>query len=183
MGASARMMLQQAAAERWQVDLGECRAEASAIHHAASQRRLGYDVLAPLAAKLPVPESPIFKPHEAYRLVGHSTPRKDTPAKVTGRAVYGIDVQSPGMLYAALRRSPQVASRVKSFDRAASSTPSRSTRASPLSPTRLGAPGEQPKKSPSSSTKRPPRPSIVKLCATLCGPRSMPTTRHVSAVH
>ncbi len=119
MGASARMMLQQAAAERWQVDLGECRAEASAIHHAASQRRLGYDVLAPLAAKLPVPESPIFKPHEAYRLVGHSTPRKDTPAKVTGRAVYGIDVQSPGMLYAALRRSPQVASRVKSFDRAA----------------------------------------------------------------
>jgi CO/xanthine dehydrogenase Mo-binding subunit len=50
---------------------------------------------------------------------GRTTPRKDTPPKVTGQAVYGIDVQLPGMLYAALRRSPVVASRVKTFDREA----------------------------------------------------------------
>jgi isoquinoline 1-oxidoreductase subunit beta len=54
-----------------------------------------------------------------YRLVGRTTPRKDTPPKVTGQAVYGIDVQLPGMLYAALRRSPVVASRIKTFDREA----------------------------------------------------------------
>ncbi len=119
MGASARAMLLQAAADQWQVDTSECRAESSAVHHAASNRRLGYGELASLAARLPVPETPTFKLREDYRLVGRTTPRKDTPPKVTGRAVYGIDVQLPGMLYAAMRRSPVVASRVKTSDREA----------------------------------------------------------------
>lgn len=119
MGASAREMLLQAAATRWEVDPRECRAGASSIHHEPSDRRLSYGALAVSAAALAVPEGPRFKEPQAYRLVGHTTPRKDTPPKVTGRAVYGIDVQLPGMLYAALRRSPAVDSRVIAFDRSA----------------------------------------------------------------
>ncbi len=117
LGASAREMLLQAASDRWQVDVSECSAERSAIHHRATGRQLSYATLALAAAALPVPERARFKEPQDYRLVGHTTPRKDTPPKVTGRAIYGIDVTRPGMLYAALRRSPAVASRVKSFDR------------------------------------------------------------------
>ncbi|MGA0735189.1 MAG: molybdopterin cofactor-binding domain-containing protein [Steroidobacteraceae bacterium] len=116
-GASAREMLLQAAAERWQVDVSECDAQGSSVHHRESERRLSYGALAVTAAALPVPQSPRFKELKDYRLVGRTTPRKDTPPKVTGRATYGIDVQRPGMLYAALRRSPVVASRVRWFDR------------------------------------------------------------------
>ena len=119
MGASAREMLVQAAADRWQVAASECQAERSTVHHATSGRKLAFGALAPAAAVLPVPQNPAFKSAKDYRLVGRTTPRKDTPPKVTGRAVYGIDVQLPGMLYAALRRSPGVASRVKVFDREA----------------------------------------------------------------
>lgn len=119
MGATARDMLLRAAAEQWQVDVSECRAESSIVRHSGSERRFGFGELASLAAKLPVPEAPMFKRREDYQLVGRKTPRKDTPAKVTGRALYGIDVQLPGMLYAAMRRSPVVASRVKAFDREA----------------------------------------------------------------
>lgn len=117
MGATARDMLIQAAADRWQVPVSQCRAKGSAVHHEESGRRLNYGALAAAAAVLPVPENPVFKPTQDYLLVGHTTPRKDTLPKITGRAVYGIDVQLPGMLYAALRRSPRVASRVKAFDR------------------------------------------------------------------
>jgi len=119
MGASAREMLVQAAADRWQVAASECHAERSAVRHRASGRQLGFGALAVPAAVLPVPQNPALKSPADYRLVGRTTPRKDTPPKVTGQAVYGIDVQLPGMLYAALRRSPVVASRIKTFDREA----------------------------------------------------------------
>jgi CO/xanthine dehydrogenase Mo-binding subunit len=119
MGASAREMLVQAAADRWQVAASECHAERSAVRHRASGRQLGFGALAVPAAVLPVPQNPTLKSPADYRLVGRTTPRKDTPPKVTGQAVYGIDVQLPGMLYAALRRSPVVASRIKTFDREA----------------------------------------------------------------
>lgn len=119
MGASAREMLVQAAAAQWQLDARECHAEQSAVHHVASRRQLSFGALAAAAAVLPVPQDPLLKSPKDYRLVGRTTPRKDTPPKVTGQAIYGIDVQLPGMLYAALRRSPVVASRVKAFDREA----------------------------------------------------------------
>ncbi|MEN9527994.1 MAG: hypothetical protein RLY56_1945, partial [Pseudomonadota bacterium] len=86
LGASAREMLLQAASDRWQVDVSECSAERSAIHHRATGRQLSYATLALAAAALPVPERARFKEPQDYRLVGHTTPRKDTPPKVTGRA-------------------------------------------------------------------------------------------------
>lgn len=119
MGASAREMLRQAAAQQWAVPVAECLAQNSEIRHAPTARKLGYGELAAAAAALPVPLEVAFKAAQDYRLVGHATLRKDTPAKVTGRARYGIDVQLPGMLYAAIRRSPAVASKVIRFDREA----------------------------------------------------------------
>jgi len=116
-GASAREMLRAAAAQHWAVPVEECRAQESAVQHTKSARVLGYGALAAAAAALAVPDKVEFKAPRDYRLVGHATRRKDTPAKVTGRATYGIDVRLPGMLYAAIRRSPSVASRVISFDR------------------------------------------------------------------
>lgn len=117
MGASAREMLRHAAAQHWAVPVEECRAQESAVHHTKTTRALGYGEIAAAAAALSVPDNVEFKAPQDYRLVGHATRRKDAPAKVTGRATYGIDVQLPGMLYAAIRRSPAVASKVASFDR------------------------------------------------------------------
>ena len=116
-GASAREMLIAAAATRWEVPAGECVAAASSVIHTPTARRLGFGVLADAAALQTLPTEPRFKDPATYRLVGHTTPRKDAIGKVTGTAVFGIDVQLPGMLYAVLCRSPSVAGRVISFSR------------------------------------------------------------------
>ncbi|MBM4210590.1 MAG: xanthine dehydrogenase family protein molybdopterin-binding subunit, partial [Gammaproteobacteria bacterium] len=116
-GAAARDMLIAAAAQRWSVPAAECRASASRVTHAASGRSASYGELAAAAAALPVPSAPVLKDPKEFTLIGRATPRKDTPAKVDGSLIFGIDVALPGMLHAALRRSPTVASKVLSFDR------------------------------------------------------------------
>ena len=116
-GASARAMLIAAAATRWAVPAGECIASASSVLHPPTARRLGFGALAESAATQPVPADLRFKEPAMYKLVGHKIPRKDARGKVTGTAVFGIDVQLPGMLHAVLCRSPSVAGRVVSFSR------------------------------------------------------------------
>jgi isoquinoline 1-oxidoreductase beta subunit len=118
-GAAARDMLVLAAAQRWGVSAADCRAAESRVQHVASGRSFGYGELVSAAALLPVPQAPQLKDPRDFRLIGKSLPRKDTPAKVDGSLVFGIDVRLPGMLHAALRRSPAVASSVRSFDREA----------------------------------------------------------------
>ncbi|NBU26007.1 MAG: xanthine dehydrogenase family protein molybdopterin-binding subunit, partial [Gammaproteobacteria bacterium] len=118
-GAAAREMLVAAAASQWAVPATECRAEASAVLHPASGRRAGFGALAAAAATLPVPASPRLKTPTEFTLVGRPTPRKDSLPKVTGRAVFGIDVQLPGLVFAALFRPTAVAGKVVAFDRAA----------------------------------------------------------------
>lgn len=118
-GAAAREMLVGAAANRWGVPGSECRASASRVTHLPSGRSLGYGELAADAAKLPVPTAPTLKDPRNFTLIGRATPRKDTPSKVDGSAIFGIDVTLPGMVHAALRRSAAVVSRVKTFDREA----------------------------------------------------------------
>lgn len=116
-GATAREMLVSAAAQRWGVPAVECVARASRVTHAASGRSAGFGELARAAADLPVPAQPVLKGASEFTLIGRSTPRKDTPAKVDGSALFGIDVRLPGMLYAAIRRSPAVSAKLISFSR------------------------------------------------------------------
>src|SRR5947208_909765 len=115
-GATAREMLVTAAAQTWQVDRATCRAEQGAVIHVPTGRRLRYGTLAARAAALPVPsEAPVKDPKD-FRLVGTRVTRLDTPGKVDGSAVFGIDVKVPEMLVASIERSPVLGGRVKRFD-------------------------------------------------------------------
>ncbi len=105
-GATARDMLILAAAKTWRVPEKECRAERSMVLHVASDRRLRYGELVATAAKLPVPKTVALKDVKDFKLIGHSIPRVDTPAKVTGQATFGIDVQLPGLLTASIKHCP-----------------------------------------------------------------------------
>src|SRR4029077_4419303 len=93
-GATARVMLVEAAAGRWRVPLESCRAEHGEVVHAASGRRLGYGALALAAAALPVPPPPALKEPKDFRLIGRATSLCDTPAKANGTAVFSIDARA-----------------------------------------------------------------------------------------
>jgi isoquinoline 1-oxidoreductase subunit beta len=115
-GAAAREMLIAAAAKEWGVPAGELRTDKGAVHHDPSGRRLTYGELADKAAGLPVPQSPKLKTPDQWTLIGKGVPRLDTPDKVTGRAVYGIDVTVPGMRVASVARCPVFGGTVAGFD-------------------------------------------------------------------
>jgi len=115
-GAAARAMLVTAAAQTWGADRSACRTERGAVVHAPTGRRIRYGDLVEKAAALPVPQDAPLKDPKSFRIVGKSLPRTDTPSKVDGTAVYGIDVKVPGMLYAAVARSPVFGGKAKPFD-------------------------------------------------------------------
>jgi isoquinoline 1-oxidoreductase beta subunit len=115
-GAAARMMLLEAAAQKWRVDKSECRAENGAILHPASKRHLTYGSLAEAAAKLPVPQNVPLKDAKEFHIIGKPAKRLDTPDKVNGSAQYGIDVRQSGMAYAVVARCPVFGGKVASFD-------------------------------------------------------------------
>src|SRR5713226_4823554 len=115
-GAAAREMLITAAAQQWGVSRSMCQAENSSVVHAASHRRLSYGQLASRAATLPTPLDPPLKAAKDYKIIGKPVPRLDTPSKVAGKAVYGIDFRLPGMKYASLARCPVIGGKVASFD-------------------------------------------------------------------
>jgi isoquinoline 1-oxidoreductase beta subunit len=105
-GASARLMLIQAAAKRWRVPIDTCQAQRGEVIHAASGRRLSYGALAAAAAALPVPAAPPLKAAKDFRLIGRATRRRDTPQKVDGSAVFGIDARPPNSKVALIALSP-----------------------------------------------------------------------------
>lgn len=115
-GAAAREMLTTAAAERWQVPLGECTAAAGRISHAASGRSAGYGELAAAAAQLPIPPQPKLKPRSEWQLIGKHLPRLDVPDKLNGSAVYGIDASVEDMQTATLLACPTYGGRLQSVD-------------------------------------------------------------------
>jgi isoquinoline 1-oxidoreductase subunit beta len=115
-GATARTMLVSAAAKRWNVDPASCRAQSGEVLHAATARRLKYGELAADAASLPVPANVALKRPEDFKLIGTPAKRLDTPAKVNGTALYGIDVRPPGVKIATLAQSPVFGGRVKSVN-------------------------------------------------------------------
>jgi len=115
-GATARMMLIQAAAQKWGVDASKCRAENNNVINTVTNARLSFGSLADDAAKVPAPKNVTLKDAKDFRLIGTSVKRRDTTDKVTGRTPFGLDMRLPGMLYAALARCPVYGGKVKSFD-------------------------------------------------------------------
>src|SRR5437870_1530587 len=112
-------MLVAAAAKRWTVDPASCHAQSGEVRHAPTGRRLKYGELAADAAHVPVPKNVALKRPQGFKLIGTPAKRLDTPAKVNGTAVYGIDVRPPGVKTATLAQSPVFGGRVKSVDDAA----------------------------------------------------------------
>ena len=114
--AAAREMLLGAAAASWSVDASSCRAERGSIVHSPTGRSLGYGELTGAAARQPVPKSPALKDPSAFTLLGKPMKRIDGPAIVSGRAVYGIDVRMPGLLFASIERAPTLGGTLVRFD-------------------------------------------------------------------
>jgi isoquinoline 1-oxidoreductase beta subunit len=121
-GATARTMLVAAAAKRWNVDPASCRAQSGEVIHTSTGRKIKYGTLAADAARMPMPENVALKRPENFKLIGTPAKRLDTPAKVNGTAVYGIDARPPGVKIATLAQSPVFGGRVKSVDDAAAKT-------------------------------------------------------------
>lgn len=115
-GATAREMLVAAAAQKWGVDASECHAENGAVVHTATKRRLTYGSLADAAGKLTPPTNVKLKDPSEFKVIGKPTKRLDTPDKVCGKAMFGIDARRPGMLHAVVLRCPVFGGKVASFD-------------------------------------------------------------------
>jgi isoquinoline 1-oxidoreductase beta subunit len=115
-GATARTMLVAAAAERWNVDGASCQAKSGEVLHPPTNRRATYGELAADAAHMPVPQNVALKRQQDFKLIGTPAKRLDTPLKINGSAVYGIDVRLPGMKFATLAQSPVFGGRLKSVD-------------------------------------------------------------------
>jgi isoquinoline 1-oxidoreductase beta subunit len=115
MGAAAREMLRQAAANRWSVELNECIAKNGTVV-SSSGAKLTYGELVQEAAKLTPPEKPPLKSRDKFTIIGKPISRKDVPMKTNGEAKFGIDMAVPGMLYASIRHCPQFLGKLKSFN-------------------------------------------------------------------
>ena len=115
-GAAAREMLIAAAAQQWGVVPSECTTQPGRVLHAASGRSAGYGDLVDRAAKIPAPspDRVHLKDPKNYRIIGHSQRNVDNHAIVTGKPLFGIDIEVPGMLHAVIERCPVYAGKVKS---------------------------------------------------------------------
>ena len=118
-GATARMMLVQAAADEWKVPAAECRAANSVITHTPTGRTTTYGKVAAAAGKLAPPADVKLKDPKDWKLVGKRLARLDTIEKVTGKQIYGADLVLPGMLNAAIKDCPVFGGKLKSFNAAA----------------------------------------------------------------
>jgi isoquinoline 1-oxidoreductase beta subunit len=115
-GATARVLLITAAAQRWRVDPTTCHAERGAVVHTPSRRRLRYGDLVDAAAALPVPVTVPLKDPKDFTLIGTPAKRLDVSGKVNGTALYGIDARVPGMKIATVAACPTLAGTLASVD-------------------------------------------------------------------
>ena len=115
-GAAAKEMLVTAAATHWKVPVGECYAQNAKVYHKPSGKSLAYGSLVEAASKLTVPQEPKLKEAKDFKILGKNYPRPDVPLKVSGRAVYGIDVEVPGMVYASVEHNPVFGASIISYD-------------------------------------------------------------------
>lgn len=117
--AAMRLMLVAAAAQQWGVQPASCHAEKGVVHHEASGRSATYAELAEAASRQPVPSEIPLKPASQFRLIGTPAKRVDTPAKVNGTAVFGLDVKVPGMAIGTLAIAPARGAKLLRMDEAA----------------------------------------------------------------
>ncbi len=117
-GATARVMLEGAAAAKWNVPVDECHAKNHEVVHAKSGKRLGFGELVADASKQPVPkpETLKFKSPADYKFVGKDFPIADLDDICAGKGTFGMDAKRPGMVYASIERSPVIGGAVKSSD-------------------------------------------------------------------
>ena len=114
-GAAVREMLVQAAANRWKVTPADCATKNGFVINNLSKAQFNYGELVAEASKLTVPQKPKLKSFAEFNQLGKPSKRPDVPSKVDGSAVFGMDVQLPGMLYASIIRSPYIYGKVKTF--------------------------------------------------------------------
>ncbi len=117
-GAAARMMLVAAAANAWNVPAAECSAANSVITHTPSGRTVTFGKVADAAGKLDPPKDITLKDPKTWTIAGKPLKRLDTPDKLIGKTIYGIDVRHPGMLYAAISACPVFGGKVQSYEAA-----------------------------------------------------------------
>ncbi|PYU04539.1 MAG: twin-arginine translocation pathway signal protein [Acidobacteria bacterium] len=118
MGAMARLMLIDAAAQKWNVPAASCHVAKGVVIHTTSGRKATYGSLADAASQLKPPQNIPLKDPKQFTLVGKPTRRLDTPSKTNGSAQFGLDVKVPGMLYAVVSRPPTFGGKVSSIDSA-----------------------------------------------------------------
>src|SRR6266404_1844819 len=118
MGAMARLMLVDAAAQKWNVPAASCHVAKGVVIHPASAKKATYGSLADAASQLKPPQNIPLKDPKQFTLVGKPTRRLDTPSKTNGSAQFGLDVKVPGMLYAVVSRPPTFGGKVSSIDSA-----------------------------------------------------------------
>jgi isoquinoline 1-oxidoreductase beta subunit len=118
-GAGGRAMLVEAAALQWNVPANECEAQNSVVRHKKSGRSLTYGQLCLKAAELQLPKDPPLKKESEFRYIGTTMPRLDIPLKVSGKAVFGLDITVPDMHYAVLARPPAYGAKALSYDQKA----------------------------------------------------------------
>ena len=117
-GAAARMMLIQAAANDWKVPAEECSAANGVITHDKTGRKTSFGKVAAAAAKLDPPKDIPLKDPKTWTIAGKPLKRLDTPPKIVGKPLYGIDVREPNMLYAAINACPVFGGKLQSYDEA-----------------------------------------------------------------
>jgi len=117
-GATARELLVRAAAQEWEVAASELTTANGMVFHAGSNRRVNYGALAEAAGKLEPATDIRLKSAEQYTIIGQPARRLDTPSKVNGSAVFGIDVQVPNMVYASMAACPNFVGNLQSMDSA-----------------------------------------------------------------
>ncbi len=115
-GAAAKAVFLAAAATKWQVDEASCYAEEGKIYHRPTKKSFTYGELVHDAAKLDLSKDPKLKDPKDFKILGKQKSRPDVPMKTNGSAIFGIDMQVPGMLYASVERCPVIGGTLKSFD-------------------------------------------------------------------
>ena len=115
-GAATKEMLIQAAANKWNISTAGCYAAKGKVFRSDTAASLTYGELAAEASKLPVPSEPVLKQKHEFKIIGRLQKRFDLPDRVTGKAIYGLDIQLPDMVYACILHSPMIFGRLVSFD-------------------------------------------------------------------
>ncbi|HEY5746187.1 MAG TPA: molybdopterin cofactor-binding domain-containing protein [Chryseolinea sp.] len=115
-GAATKEMLIKAAARRWNVSESECYARGARVFKKGSDASLPYGELAEEASKLEVPTDPVLKNPADFNIIGKDIKRAEIPPRTTGKAIYGMDIDVAGMVYASILHSPMIFGKIVAIE-------------------------------------------------------------------